>query len=109
MKNNAILKKVVFDDGSVEWVPVKGDLFSLKTSLLERLFKVVSRKKLVTQAMSIYLNEDTGRAYGKTEDARAKDFYYRAGNASALNGLCSALGIDLTKCIKEEVEKHERA
>lgn len=109
MKNEAVLKKVVFDDGSIEWVPTQGIFFFQKPSLFERMFKVVSRKKLVTQAMSIYLNEDTGRAYGQTKDARAKDFYYRAGNANALNGLCSALGIDLTKCIKEEVEKHERA
>lgn len=60
------------------------------------MFGLVSKKRLIKEALDIYLEEDTDKASGDTPEAREKDFYYRAGNASALNGLCWRLGIDLT-------------
>ena len=77
-------------------VPAAAIPYFRKPSFLERLFGVVSRKKLIAQAMMIYLNEDTSGAHSK------ENLYYRMGNANALNGLCSSLGIDLTALIKQE-------
>lgn len=83
-------------DGSVEWVPAESIPYFRKPSFWERLFGVVSRKKVIAQAMKIYLNEDTSKA------RNTKDLYYRMGNANALDNLCSWLGIDLTAHIKRE-------
>lgn len=60
------------------------------------MFGLISKKRLIKEALDIYLEEDTDKASGETPEMRVKDFFYRAGNANALNGLCSRLGIDLT-------------
>ena len=60
------------------------------------MFGLISKKRLIKEALEIYLENDADKASGDTPEMRVKDFYYRAGNASALNGLCSRLGIDLT-------------
>lgn len=99
---NKTLKQIKFEDGSVEWVPATPIPYFQKPGLLERIFGVVSRKKLVAQAMRIYLNEDLGHGRGETPEMRVRDLYYQDGNCNALNALCSRLGIDLTACIKAE-------
>lgn len=63
------------------------------------MFGLVSKKRLVEEAIKIYKDEDTSKAYSKD------DFMYRAGNANALNGICSRLGIDLTSIIRNRMEE----
>lgn len=60
------------------------------------MFGLISKKRLIKESVDIYLLEDTSDGC----DSKC-DFYYRAGNANALNALCSRLGIDLTAYIKE--------
>ena len=71
------------------------------------MFGLISKKRLIKEALKIYLENDTGNASGDTPEARVKDFYYRAGNANALDGLMSRLGIDLTDYVitAKELEK----
>lgn len=59
------------------------------------MFGLISKKRLIKEALDIYLEEDTDKVDVDTPEMRVK-FFYRAGNANALNGLCSRLGIDLT-------------
>lgn len=58
------------------------------------MFGFISKKKLVKNAVEIYMEEDTSKARSK------ENLYYRMGNANALNGLCNRLGIDLTNIIR---------
>lgn len=64
-----------------------------------KMFGLISKKKLIREAAAIYELNDTGKASGSTGEERIKDFYYRCGNANALNGLCARLGINLTEHI----------
>lgn len=59
------------------------------------MFGIISKKRLVNEAIKIYLEEDTSKARS------ADNLMYRMGNANALNGICTRLGVDLTKYIKE--------
>lgn len=74
---------------------------------MNEMFGLISKKRLIKEALDIYLEEDTGKADGETPEMRVNDFFYRAGNANALNGLCSRLGIDLTDYVitAKELEK----
>ena len=71
------------------------------------MFGLIGKKRLIKEALEIYLENDTDKASGETPEARVKDFYYRAGNANALDGLMSRLGIDLTDYVitAKELEK----
>lgn len=59
------------------------------------MFGLISKKTILKEAVDIYLRNDTSQAETKN------DFYYCAGNANALNGLCHRLGINLTKEIQK--------
>lgn len=96
-----MLKQVIFEDGSCEWIPATPVPYFQKASLLERIFGVVSRKKLIAQVLRLYLNEDMGRGRGDTPEMRVRDLYYQEGNCNALNALCSRLGIDINTYIKD--------
>lgn len=61
------------------------------------MFGFISKKKLIKEVVRLYQENDTGCARGTI------NFYYRSGNANALDALCNRLGLDLTKIIKEEV------
>ena len=63
------------------------------------MFGYISKKKLIKEAVDIYLKNDTGNANGK------EDFYYRSGNANALNYLCYKLDIDIAKEVKKRKER----
>lgn len=71
------------------------------------MFGLISKKRLIKEALDIYLEEDTDKASGDTPEARVKDFFYRCGNANALDGLMSRFGIDLTDYVitAKEMEK----
>lgn len=58
------------------------------------MFGLISKKRLAEEAIKIYEDEDTSKAY--SDD----DFMYRAGNANALNKLCFRFGVDLTSIIR---------
>ena len=67
------------------------------------MFGLISKKKLIKEAVEIYMENRSDNAWGKDEQLKLNDFYYRCGNANALNGLCSRLGIDLLECVKEKI------
>ena len=56
---------------------------------------IVSRKRLIKEALAILCEEDTSKAWD------SDNLMYRMGNANALNGLSARLGIDLTKEAKK--------
>lgn len=73
------------------------------------MFGIISKRRFVKEAIKIYLENDTSNAFGVTPELRKNDFYYRSGNANALNCISSRLGIDLTSYIKkQEFEKNTR-
>lgn len=98
-----------FEDGTGVWVPCQPIPYFKKRNLIERIFGMVSEKKLITQAVRIYLYNDTDGAAGDTPEARVRDLYYRMGNANALDGVCAALGIDLIEYVKSEKKMREKA
>lgn len=59
------------------------------------MFGLISKKKLIKNALEIYREED-GKAWSENNQ------YYRMGGMNALNGLCARLGIDLTAILKTE-------
>lgn len=59
------------------------------------MFGFVSKKKLKNALEFLVENNDTSKASGDTADAREKDFYYRAGNANAVNYISHKLGITI--------------
>ena len=61
------------------------------------MFGLISKKKLIKNALEIYREED-GKAWSENNQ------YYRMGNMNALNGLCARLGIDLTAIVKASKE-----
>lgn len=61
------------------------------------MFGFISKKKLIKEVVRLYQENDTDYARG------VNDFYYRSGNANALDAFCNRLGLDLTKIVKEEV------
>lgn len=58
------------------------------------MFGLISKKKLIKNALEIYREEETSKSW--SED----NLFYRMGNANALNGLCARLGINLTAYVK---------
>lgn len=62
------------------------------------MFGLISKKKLIKNALEIYREEDTSKAW--SED----NLFYRMGNANALNGLCARLGVNLTAYVKAAKE-----
>ena len=74
---------------------------------MNEMFGLISKKRLIREALDIYLEEDTSKARGDTPEMRVKDFFYRAGNANALDGLLSRFDIDLTDYVitAKELEK----
>lgn len=58
------------------------------------MFGLISKKKVLKEAVRIYKLEDTSDAHSE------KDLYYRMGNANALGYLCSCIGLDLTSEVK---------
>lgn len=65
------------------------------------MFGLISKKRFIKEAVKMYLENDTENAFGVTPDLRTNNFYYRAGNANALNGLASKLGIDLLPFVRQ--------
>ena len=63
------------------------------------MFGLISKKKLIREAVELYLWNDTSTAHDSNQ------FHYCAGNANALNSLCHRLGIDLTKEVREAKKK----
>ena len=59
------------------------------------MFGFVSKKKLENALKFVMENNDTAKASGDTVDERLKDFYYRSGNANAINYICAELGITI--------------
>ena len=55
----------------------------------------ISVKDLEKVAADIWLFEDTSKASGE------RDFYFRSGNANAVNYICSSFGVDIVKAVKE--------
>ena len=71
------------------------------------MFGLISEKRLIKEALEIYLENDADKASGDTPEDRVKDFFWRCGNANALDGLLSRFGIDLTDYVitAKELEK----
>ena len=71
------------------------------------MFGLISKKRLIKEALEIYLENDADKASGDTQEARVKDFFYRCGNANALDGLLSRFEIDITDYVitAKELEK----
>ena len=65
------------------------------------MFGIVTNKKLIKEALSIYFAEETSKA------TSAENLMYRMGNANALNGLCARLGINLTEYIKRQQQEED--
>lgn len=65
------------------------------------MFGLISKKKLIKNALDIYREEETSEAYSHD------NFMYRCGNANALNGLCSRVGINLTNHVKADRQSRE--
>lgn len=65
------------------------------------MFGLISKKRFIKEAVKIYLENDSANAFGVTQELRMNDFYYRAGNANALNGLASKLGIDFLPFVRQ--------
>lgn len=61
------------------------------------MFGLISKKKIAKIALEIYLNNDTDKNSFESGEQRIKDFYFRSGNANALNALCHRIGINLTE------------
>lgn len=99
---NQTMEQIQFEDGSVKWVPATPVPYFQKPGVFERIFGVVSRKKIIAQAVRLYLNNDIGCGREKTPELRVRNLYYQKGNCNALNALCSSLGIDLAACIKRD-------
>lgn len=63
------------------------------------MFGLISKKKLIKEAVRTYKLEDVSKAHSPD------DFMYRSGNANALNYLCKRLGINLTAYVKAKEAK----
>lgn len=61
------------------------------------MFGLISKKKIAKIALEIYLSNDADKSSFEPGDQREKDFYFRCGNANALNYLCHRIGINLTE------------
>ena len=65
------------------------------------MFGFVSKRKILKEAVEMYLFWGEHKFDpDKTPEHNSEMFWYSEGNANALNGLCSRLGIDLTEAIK---------
>lgn len=65
------------------------------------MFGLISKKKLLEEAVEIYESETPNEPCSK------ELFYYSMGNANALNYLCSRLGVDLSAEIRRRHSEHE--
>ncbi len=61
------------------------------------MFGLISKKKIAKIALEIYLRNDADKSSFEPGEQREKDFYFRCGNANALNSLCHRIGINLTE------------
>lgn len=60
------------------------------------MFGLISKKKIAKIALEIYLRNDADKSSFEPGELCEKDFYFRCGNANALNYLCHRIGINLT-------------
>lgn len=65
------------------------------------MFGFISKKRLIEVVLVAYFREDTKDATDKI------DFYYRSGNANALEYLCYRLGLNLTEEVKKANARKE--
>lgn len=75
------------------------------------MFGFISKRKILKEAMNMYFiwSEHEYDA-DETPECNSENFWYSMGNANALNGLCSRLGIDLTEAIKfDKTQKRKDA
>lgn len=63
------------------------------------MFGLIRKKRIIEEVTKIYAEESVDEAW--TEN----NVYFRMGNANALNCLCSRLGIDILKHIKEAKQR----
>lgn len=61
------------------------------------MFGLISKKKIAKIALEIYMSNDADKSSFEPGEQREKDFYFRCGNANALNALCHKIGINLTE------------
>lgn len=61
------------------------------------MFGLISKKKIAKIALEIYLINDAEKSSFEPGELREKEFFFRSGNANALNCLCRRIGINLTE------------